>query len=168
MLIAAACRSAPPPDPTPSPTAEPSHSPPARTPSDDPLERSLPDRIGAFAGGPLVRTPIFERRDYRKGSHHIEVTIARHETSPAAYARWVEQLQGYPLATLDVPEGTGSGFYTCTGTGAAEGCDLHIELRPGVHVELMGGSATRMEIEEFLPGLRLRALAESPAPASFP
>ena len=70
-------------------------------------------------------------------------------------------LEAFPTlqATLDVPAGTGNGFYQCT-AGARPSCDLLIELRSGVHLELRSaGTATRADVDDLARGLPLRALA---------
>jgi hypothetical protein len=132
----------------------------AGVPSVDELGGALPESAGPFAGGPLVRAHGFVRRTYGGGDRRIEVTLATHASTDEGYAAWVVQSGSYPAASLDLPEGSGSGFYTCSATSRGERCDLHIQLRAGYHVELMSnGTAARADLDELLRGIPLRTLA---------
>jgi hypothetical protein len=156
MLLAGAgggCRRArealPPPPPA----------PPAAAPASD---GRLPE-VAGFAAGPLTRGAGYVRRSYARGRALIDVTLAQMAISPDDYDRWVAASASFPQATLDLPAGQANGFYQCTG-GPPESCDLLIQLRAGVHVELRsGGTATRDDVDALARALPLRALAAPPA-----
>lgn len=124
---------------------------------------ALPDDVAGFAAGPLAVEAGAARRTYTRGNAHVTVTLARFAMTAAQYADWVRNsTDGYPQAPLDVPAGEGNGFYQCTG-GARPSCDLLIQLRAGVHLELRGdGSTARADVDDVARGLPLRALAATP------
>jgi hypothetical protein len=119
---------------------------------------ALPDDVATFVASPLVSAQGFSRRRYARGAISIEVTIARSPVDDAGYAEWVRQAGAYPTATLDVPPGSASGFYSCGDDGGhAAACDLHIQTRSGFHVEMMGaGRATRADLDDLVRHLPLR------------
>jgi hypothetical protein len=126
----------------------------------------LPARIGGFEGGPLERDVVATRRAYPRGGTRIEVTLAPFEMSAAQYRDWVRtSTEAFPQAVLDVPAGDGNGFYQCTETNPPR-CDLLIQLRAGLHLEIRGGgTSSREDIDEVARGLSLRALAAKAAGA---
>jgi hypothetical protein len=110
--------------------------------------------------GPPVQGDGYLRREYSRGSMRIDVTLAHYGGGARSYAQWVAMSAGYPAADLDIPYGSGSGFWDCTGSAPADACSLHIQLQAGLHVEIMGGGrATRADVETLLAGLDLRSLA---------
>jgi hypothetical protein len=121
----------------------------------------LPDLPGFAAGAP-TRGAGYARRTYTRGAARIDVTLARMPMSPDDYARWVAaSTASFPQAALELPAGDGNGFYQCTGEPPAERCDLLIQLRAGVHVEIRGGgTSTRADVDALARGLPLRALAD--------
>ena len=119
------------------------------------LARALPDSAPPFAAGPLLPSPGYARRTYARGGVGIEVTVAARPVRADEYEQWVAQSSAYPQAALALPPSEGNGFYTCSGAA----CDLHVQLRSGYHVEMMGGGrATRADLDELLARLPLAAL----------
>ena len=100
------------------------------------------------------------RRTYARGDARVTVTLAAFAMSPADYERWVKaSVDSFPQAPLDVPEGEGNAFLQCEGIAGAR-CDLLIQLRAGLHLEVRGeGSATREDTEAVAAGLPLRSWA---------
>jgi len=117
--------------------------------------------VAGFARGPLVSGAGWFRRAYSLGRARVDVTIAAGVMpGDEAYQRWLDMSAPYPAASLDVPPGAGAGVFDCGNTAAPAGCDLHIQLRSGVHVELQsGGTASRDDLTALARGLPLRALA---------
>lgn len=120
----------------------------------------LPDAIDGFVAGAREPGDGFVRRTYTNGATHITVTLARHAMDDRAYDGWVAMsTAGFPQADLGLPAAAGNGFYQCGG-GAPESCDLLIQLRSGVHVEIRGGgTSTRAQVDEIRTHLPLAALA---------
>jgi hypothetical protein len=154
--------------------------PPAAAEVVPPAPLALPEVVPGYAAGPVTRGPDFVRRNYAKGAAVVTVTLARYggaaqaggpdnpAAANAAYDSWVEtSVSGYPQAALDVAPGTGNGFYQCADPNDRAPrptaiCDLLIQLRPGVHIELRGGgTATRADVDAIARALPLRALAGS-------
>jgi hypothetical protein len=123
----------------------------------------LPDAIAGFAAGPLEHAPTHLRRTYVRGAARIDVTLARYPMDAEAYQSWVKMsAEGFPQAALGLPDGDGNGFYQCS-AGPPERCDLLIQLRAGVHIEIRGGgTATRADLDTIRQGLPLRR-ARAPA-----
>jgi hypothetical protein len=119
----------------------------------------LPDDIPGFSAGPPSTPGGAVRRTYFRGNARVSVTLAQFEMTAAQYERWVQtSTQGFQLASLDVSPGTGSGFYQCT--EGEKSCDLLIQLRSGVHIEIRGGgTSSRDDVDDVARGLPLRALA---------
>ena len=93
------------------------------------------------------------------------MTLARTALPPGGWDSWVTMSQGFPQAKLDAPVADANGFYQCVEFPMSS-CDLLIQLRSGVHVELRGnGSSSRADVDALAAGLPLRALA---APAAGP
>jgi hypothetical protein len=134
---------------------------PLGRPSAGPAAWDLPNTISSFASEPLTRDPAFVRRTYVRGAARITVTLASFRMTSAQYDEWVlTSKEGYPQATLDVPEGSGNGFYQCAAPD--RGCALLIQLRSGVHIEIRGqGSWTREDVDAIARGLPLRTMARA-------
>lgn len=126
----------------------------------------LSDAIPGFVAGARERGDRFVRRTYTSGATRITVTLARHTMDDRAYDGWVAMsTAGFPQADLGLPTAVGNGFYQCSG-GAPETCDLLIQLRAGVHVEIRGGgTSTRAQVDAIRRGLPLAALATGGAVA---
>jgi hypothetical protein len=78
----------------------------------------------------------------------MEVTVALQSMTADEYQEWERQARGYPPAKVGLLEA--SGFFTCAGDGDGAPCDLHVQTREGLHVEVMGGGrATRADLEEL-------------------
>ena len=133
--------------------------PGAQVPVTDATGTPLPARLGGFAGGPLVIDPAARRRAYSRGGVAITVTLAAFAMTAEQYEGWVRaSVDGFPQATAVVPPEVGNGFYQC-GPGPTPTCDLLIQLRSGVHVEVRGGGTSRRaDVDEVARGLSLRAL----------
>ncbi len=120
----------------------------------------LPDTIPGFVAG--VREPGagYQRRTYTAGTTRITVTLARYPMDRAAYEGWVAtSTAGFPQADLGLPADAGNGFYQCE-VAAPDRCDLLIQLRAGVHIEVRGGGTSRRrEVDAIRSGLPLPALA---------
>jgi hypothetical protein len=154
LLVAAsmtiACRRAPPSIPVAAP-------PPARASS---AALALPE-VAGFHAGPQIEGSAYVRRQYGRGRARIEVTLARMPMSADAYADWVRtSTASFPQAALDLPAGDANGFYQCS-DGANPSCDLLIQLRAGLHLEIRGGgTSSRDDVDALARGLSLRALGE--------
>lgn len=94
------------------------------------------------------------RRTYAAGDVRIDVTRARFPMTPKQYDDWVRtSTAGFPQATDVVPADAGNGFYQCTETPRPS-CDLLIQLRAGVHLEIRGGgTSTRADVDTIARGL---------------
>jgi hypothetical protein len=123
----------------------------------------LPDVTG-FAAGASSRADGFVRRTYSRGPVRIEVTLARLPMSSDDYASWVKtSTASFPQAALELPAADANGFYQCS-DGPPPSCDLLIQLRAGLHLELRGsGTSSRGDVDALARGLRLAALAGRPA-----
>jgi len=112
----------------------------------------LPDAIPGFSAG--------ARQTYTAGATHITVTLARHPMDQTAYDNWLAMSNaGFPQADLGLPAAAGNGFYQCEAR-APDSCDLLIQLRSGVHVEIRGGgTSTRHDVDAIRRALPLAALA---------
>ena len=139
--------------------SRPSAPAPAPEPAPTP---ALPDTANGFTAGPITHGDTFERRTYVRGPTHVEVTIAHSSAAVVDLAQWKKMSADYPPAPLGIADADGSGFYDCQGSGADERCDLHAQLRSGVHVEMnAAGSATRADLDALVAGLPLAKLAAS-------
>jgi hypothetical protein len=124
------------------------------------LSRVLPEHAGDFAAGPLDIEPQFVRREYVRGNTRISVTIALPNATPMTYEDWVKASASSPQVTLDIFPKSGSGFYDCASKGTDELCHVHIHLRSGHHVEMMGQrNAHRADFDALLKQLPLRTLS---------
>jgi hypothetical protein len=131
---------------------------PADPPPAPPLP-GLPDTIPGFTASAQDTDGGAVRRRYFRAGIDVMVTLARLPMTPEQYAEWVKtSVQSFPQATLDVAPSRGNGFYQCDQKGH---CDLLIQLRSGVHLELRGGgTSTREDVNAIARELPLRALAE--------
>jgi hypothetical protein len=86
--------------------------------------------------------------------------MARFPMTATEWDNWVRtSLDGFPQAKLDLPASAANGFYQCSKT-APQTCDLLIQLRAGVHVEVRGdGTAGRSDVDAIARGLHLAGLA---------
>jgi hypothetical protein len=134
-----------------------------RAPSVPPVSRAafdLPDVIAGFVAGAREPGDGWLRRTYTSGGTRITVTLARHAMDDAAWDGWVRMsTAGFPQADLELPADAGNGFYQCDDR-APDRCDLLIQLRSGVHLEIRGGgTSTRRDVDAIRRGLPLAALA---------
>jgi len=122
----------------------------------------LPDAIPGFTAGLREPGDGWLRRTYSAGATHITVTLARHGMDDAAWNDWVKMsTAGFPQADLELPPGAANGFYQCDDR-APDRCDLLIQLRDGVHVEIRGGgTSSRHDVDAIRRGLPLAALAKT-------
>ena len=103
-----------------------------------PQPLALPDTLAGFAGGPIQHGPTWVRRTYAHGATLVDVTLAVAVQPPGGFESWVATSRaGYPQAALLAPPGDVNGFYQCQ-SGPARTCDLLIQMRSGVHLELRG------------------------------
>ena len=125
------------------------------------LMKYLPDHSGSFGGGALETMPGYVRRLYSHGRTKISATIAEPGKTPISYDDWVKMSAPSPAVALDVPVNMGAGFYDCSGDGTQGLCNVHIHLKAGYHIELMGeGTAFKADFDDLLRGLPLRELAK--------
>jgi hypothetical protein len=152
-LALGACKRSPPPAPA------------AQLPA-IPVAPELPDVVTGFSAGALETEGSAVRRRYTRPGVGITVTLARMPMSAEQYAEWVKaSTEGFPPATLDVAPERGNGFYQCDERGH---CDLLVQLRSGVHVEIRGGgTSTRDDVNAVARELPLRRLSEE-TPATAP
>jgi hypothetical protein len=120
----------------------------------------LPDVIPGFVAGAREPGDGYVRRTYSAGATRITVTLARHPMDDAAWDGWVRMsTAGFPQADLALPADAGNGFYQCDDR-APDRCDLLIQLRSGVHIEIRGGgTSTRRDVDAIRRGLPIAALA---------
>jgi hypothetical protein len=120
----------------------------------------LPDAIPGFVAGAREPGDGWVRRAYAAGGTRITVTLARHAMDDAAWDGWVRMsTAGFPQADLGLPADAANGFYQCDPAAPAH-CDLLIQLRSGVHVEIRGaGTSTRNDVDTIRAGLPLAALS---------
>lgn len=134
---------------------------PAAEPQPPPLP-GLPDAIAGFSAGPQQSEGGAVRRRYTRAGVDLTVTLARLPMGPEQFGEWVKtSVASFPQATLDVPSDRGNGFYQCD---ARDHCDLLIQLRSGIHLEIRGGGTSkRDDVNAIARELPLRALAEEAA-----
>jgi hypothetical protein len=120
----------------------------------------LPDVIPGFVAGAREPGDGYVRRTCSAGATRITVTLARHPMDDAAWDGWVRMsTAGFPQADLGLPADAGNGFYQCDDR-APDRCDLLIQLRSGVHIEIRGGgTSTRRDVDAIRRGLPIAALA---------
>ena len=156
-LVGAGCRR-----PTASP---PVLSAPAPTLASAPAADSslaLPD-VSGFAAGASSRGAGYVRRTYTRGGARIDVTLARMPMSADDYANWVKMSASFPQAALELPATDANGFYQSS-DGPPPSCDLLIQLRVGLHIEVRGGgTSSRRDVDALARGLSLATLGGRPA-----
>jgi hypothetical protein len=119
----------------------------------------LPDALAGFTAAPAVTGPGWVRRRYARGPTRVDVTLARAALPPGGFDEWVAMSQAFPQAALDAAAADANGFYQCT-EQPAPSCDLLIQLRSGVHVEIRGGgTSSRQDVDAIARALPLRQLA---------
>ena len=125
-----------------------------------PRPLALPDTLAGFAGDPIVHGPTetWIRRRYQRGAVHVDVTLAIAQQPPGGFESWLSMSRGgYPQAALPAPPGDVNGFYQCS-DGPPPSCDLLIQMRSGVHLELRGdGTSTRADVAALAAALPLAA-----------
>jgi hypothetical protein len=122
----------------------------------------LPDRLPPFtATGAIQSQAGFVRRTYGQGHARVEVTLAHLGPEQVRYDTWLAGSADYPQANLPVPASDANGFFTCASDRQDAACDLHIQLRAGYHVELMGnGRVPRQDLAEMVRHIPLATLAK--------
>ena len=136
-----------------------------RAPPAPPAAFDLPGAIPGFSAGAREPGDGWLRRTYSAGATRITVTLARHAMDDAAWDGWVKMsAAGFPQADLELPAAAANGFYQCDDR-APDRCDLLIQLRSGVHVEIRGGgTSTRRDANAIRRGLALSGLATGSNP----
>jgi hypothetical protein len=115
--------------------------------------------VSGFTAGPTDRGDGFVRRTYGRGTARVQVTLARTPMSDDDYQRWQAASAAFPQADLGLPAAAANGFYQC-GEGPAASCDLLIQLRAGLHLELRGGgTSSRADVDALARVLPLRGWA---------
>jgi hypothetical protein len=118
---------------------------------------ALPDTLAAFAASPPEHGPTWIRRKYTRGGTHVDATLAISVQPPGGFEGWVASSAREPQAALAAPPGDVNGFYQCT-DGPPPSCDLLVQMRSGVHLELRGGgTSTRADVDALAAGLPLAA-----------
>jgi hypothetical protein len=146
--------------------------PAAAAPAPAQLLADVPEALAGFAAvSAPVTGPGWVRRSYRRGETQVDVTLARTNLGPGGFDAWLGMSRSFPQAPLDAPAADANGFYQCNQLPAPvelppPSCDLLIQLRSGVHVELRGnGTSSRADVDALAGALPLRALA-APSPAT--
>jgi hypothetical protein len=120
---------------------------------------ALPDTLAGFTGSPIQHGPTFVRRTYTRGATHVDATLAIAAGPPGGFESWLAMSKGggYPQAALSAPPGDVNGFYQCNGAQPPS-CDLLIQMRSGVHLELRGsGTSSRADVDALARALPLAA-----------
>ena len=127
------------------------------------LDKILPAAAPPFeAAAPVQVGQGYFRRAYVSGAERVEITIARFGKDSGAFERWVAGSASYPQAQLSLPASQANGFFSCASQLADAACDLHIQLRSGFHVEVMGnGRVPRRDLIELMTHVRLADLSAS-------
>ncbi len=126
----------------------------------------LPNKLGRFIGGPVEVGSYYIRRPYADTRAQMEVTISDSRSTSLKLSPRGEPSQfflresaAYPQIALDLPKGTGSGFYDCVELPTGQRCSGYIMLFDGFHVEVLNGDATRADIDAIIAALPLKMLA---------
>ena len=83
------------------------------------------------------------------------MTLARFPLAPGGFEDWVRMSQSFPQASLDAPATDVNGFYQCDGQRPAR-CDLLIQTRSGLHIEIRGGgTSSRADVDAIARGMNL-------------
>jgi hypothetical protein len=132
--------------------------------TDEHPPRVLPELPG-FTAGDETRGDTFVRRTYARGPEKIDVTLARFPMTAPQYDSWLRMSTAdFPQADLGLPSAVGNGFYQCATTESSR-CDLLVQLRCGIHLEIRGqGIARRQDADELLAGLDLPTMARTCLP----
>lgn len=127
------------------------------------FEKILPTTALPFsAATPMHYGKGYVRRTYAAGEERVAITIARYGQDPGAFERWVAESASYPQAQLSLPAALANGFFTCTSKLADAACDLHIQLRSGFHVEVMGnGHVPRRDLAKLMTQIQLGDLSDA-------
>lgn len=129
------------------------------------FDKILPADAPPFAAAtPVQFGQHYRRRAYVSGAERVEITIARFGKDPGANAfdQWVAGSASYPQAQLSLPASEANGFFSCASDLADAACDLHIQLRAGFHVEVMGnGRVPRRDLMELMTHIQLGGLSDS-------
>jgi hypothetical protein len=127
------------------------------------IEEILPEAALPFtAATPVHYGKGFVRRTYAAGDEHVAITIARYGQNLGAFERWVAESADYPQAQLSLPAELANGFFTCASKLADAPCDLHIQLRAGFHVEVMGdGHVPRHDLAKLMTQVQLGGLSDT-------
>jgi hypothetical protein len=89
----------------------------------------------------------------------INVTISTAGATQITFDDWVKMSTDSPQVRLAVPPNAGAGFYDCVGKDLSGMCNVHIHLRSGNHIEMMGEhEAHRADFDALLSALPLREL----------
>jgi hypothetical protein len=136
---------------------------PAANRSSSAFDKILPAAAPPFSAASSIQFGKgYVRRAYVSGSERVEITIAHFGQDPGAFERWVAGSANYPQAQLALPAAEANGFFSCTSDLAEAPCDLHIQLRSGFHVEVMGnGRVSRANLEKLMSHIQLGELSES-------
>jgi len=123
-----------------------------------PRPLALPDTLAGFTGGPITHGPTWVRRRYARGGTLVDTTLAIAQQPPGGFEGWVAMSRdGYPQAALAAPPGDANGFYQCA-EEPPQSCDLLIQMRSGVHLELRGGgTSSRADVDALAGALPLAA-----------
>jgi len=123
-----------------------------------PRPLALPDMLAAFVGSPIVHGDTWVRRQYARGPTHVDATLAIARQPPGGFEGWLAMSRaGYPQAALAAPPTDVNGFYQCN-DAAPPSCDLLIQMRSGVHLELRGGgTSSRADVDALAAALPLAA-----------
>ena len=168
VLLGLACRSSP--QPASSLSRQPAQVPPEKSalqasPSavGSAFDKILPETASPFsAAAPIQFGQGYARRAYVSGPERVEITLARVGQEPDAFERWVAGSANYPQAALALPAAQANGFFSCASERADAPCDLHIQLRCGFHVEVMGnGRVPRQDLTELMTHIGLADLFDS-------
>jgi hypothetical protein len=127
------------------------------------FDKILPDDAPPFSAASLVQFGKgYVRRVYVSGPERVEITIAHFGQDPGAFERWVAGSVNYPQAQLALPATQANGFFSCASDRPEAPCDLHIQLRSGFHVEVMGnGRVSRANLAKLMAYIQLGELSES-------
>ena len=119
---------------------------------------ALPDTLAGFVGQPVVHGPTWVRRRYTRAATHVDITVAIAQQPPGGFESWLTMSRsGYRQAALPAPPGDVNGFYQCT-EGPPPSCDLLIQMRSGVHLELRGdGTSSQADVDALAGALPLAA-----------
>jgi hypothetical protein len=126
------------------------------------FDKILPAAAPPFAAATQVQYGQgYFRRAYVSGAERVEITIARFGKEPGAFECWVVGAANYPQAHLSLPAALANGFYSCVSELADAPCDLHIQLRSGFHVEVMGnGLVPLRDLAKLMTQVQLSDLSD--------